>query len=94
MPKNLRHRIVIPAPLQFTSFKVSYPARPGGSGAAEPAEPRQVREEAPVRRPFWVPPGCLLGRFLLSNTITSPAFFAGYKRGRAIYAERFPLNPV
>ncbi len=34
---------------------------PGGSGAAEPFEPRQVREEATVRRKFWVPPGNLPG---------------------------------
>jgi hypothetical protein len=31
-------------------------ARPGGLGAAEATEPRQVREEAAVRRPLWVPP--------------------------------------
>ena len=37
-----------------------------GSGAAETCEPRQVREEAAVRRPFWVPSGSLPGgSFLL-----------------------------
>ena len=40
--------------------------RSGGSGAAEPFKPRQVREEATVRRSFWVPPGCLPG-FLLTK---------------------------
>ena len=83
MPINLGHQIVNQTPLQFTPFKVSYPPRPGGSGAAEPTEPRQVREEATVRRPFWVPPGFLLGRFLL-KTLTGPAFSAGYKRSGAI----------
>ena len=37
---------------------------PGGSGAAETNEPRQVREEAAVRRLFWVPPGYLPGILL------------------------------
>jgi len=31
----------------------------GGSGAAEPSEPCQVREEAALRKSLWVPPGCL-----------------------------------
>ncbi len=36
---------------------LGYPcARPGRPGAAETCEPRQVREEATVRRSFWVPP--------------------------------------
>ena len=34
---------------------------PGGSGAAETFEPRQVREEAAVRRSLWAPPGSLPG---------------------------------
>ena len=38
--------------------------RPGGAGAAETFEPRQVREEAAVRRYFRVPPGTLPGHFL------------------------------
>jgi hypothetical protein len=37
--------------------------RPGGTGAAEPFEPRQVREEAAVRRKFWAPPVILPGVF-------------------------------
>jgi len=37
--------------------------RPGGSGAAEPCEPRQVREEAAVSRCLRVPPGLLPGHF-------------------------------
>ena len=43
--------------------------RPGGTGAAETPEPRQVREEAAVRRPFWAPPGNLPGclYFAMSN---------------------------
>jgi len=36
---------------------------PGGTGAAEPYEPRQVREEAAVRRYLWVPPVILPGLF-------------------------------
>jgi hypothetical protein len=39
-------------------------ARPGGLGAAEATEPRQVREEAAVRRPLWVPPINLPGALL------------------------------
>jgi hypothetical protein len=35
--------------------------RPGGSGAAETFEPRQIREEAAVRGSLWAPPGCLPG---------------------------------
>ncbi len=41
-------------------------ARPGGTGAAESFEPRQVREEATVRRPLWAPPGNLPGAFNFS----------------------------
>ena len=36
--------------------------RSGGTDAAEPCEPRQVREEAAVRRSFWVPSGNLSER--------------------------------
>lgn len=36
--------------------------RPGGTGAAESAEPCQVREEAAVRWLLWAPPEHLLGR--------------------------------
>jgi hypothetical protein len=35
--------------------------RPGGSGAAETFEPRQIREEAAVRGSLWAPPGRLPG---------------------------------
>ena len=42
-------------------------ARPGGTGAAEPFEPRQVREEATVRRYLWVPPDHLPGRILFKE---------------------------
>jgi ubiquinone/menaquinone biosynthesis C-methylase UbiE len=38
--------------------------RPGGTGAAKTTEPRQVREEATVRRLFWAPPANLPGCFL------------------------------
>jgi hypothetical protein len=52
------------------SFKSRrYPRKewPGGSGAAEAFESRQVREEAAVRRTLWVPPGCRPVRsFILS----------------------------
>ncbi len=37
--------------------------RPGGAGAAETFELRQVREEAAIRRYLWVPPGTLPGHF-------------------------------
>jgi hypothetical protein len=37
--------------------------RPGGTGAAEFPKPRQVREEATVRRSFWAPPANLPGLF-------------------------------
>ena len=47
-----------PCFLRYPSFA------PGGSGAAEPFEPCQVREEAAVRRKFRVPPGCLLGALI------------------------------
>jgi len=40
--------------------------RPGGTGAAEAFEPRQVREEAAVRRKFWAPPVTLPGVFYQS----------------------------
>jgi hypothetical protein len=40
------------------------PLRPGGSGAAEPRESRQVRKEAAVSRCLRVPPGSLPGHFL------------------------------
>jgi len=43
-----------PARIRYPSSRVS-----GGSGAAETCEPRQVREEATVRRSFRVPPGSL-----------------------------------
>ena len=36
--------------------------RPGGTGAAETTELRQVREEATVRRQLWAPPANLSGR--------------------------------
>jgi len=39
-------------------------SRPDGTGAAEPCEPRQVREEAAVRRYLWAPPANLSGRTL------------------------------
>lgn len=35
--------------------------RPGGTGAAEPFEPRQVRDEAAVRKFLWAPPANLPG---------------------------------
>jgi ubiquinone/menaquinone biosynthesis C-methylase UbiE/uncharacterized protein YbaR (Trm112 family) len=41
--------------------------RPGGTGAAEPPEPRQVREEASVRRILWAPPANLPGAFFMYN---------------------------
>ena len=41
---------------------VSLTPRPDGTGAAEPCEPRQVREEAAVRRILWAPPVNLSGR--------------------------------
>jgi len=44
---------------------------PGGSGAAETCEPRQVREEAAVSGLFWVPPGCLPGYFVFSVRINA-----------------------
>ena len=44
------------------------PERSGRSGAAEPFEPRQVREEAAVRRCLRVPPGCRSGRSLFIST--------------------------
>jgi len=37
-------------------------ARPDGTGAAEPCEPRQVREEAAVSGILWAPPANLSGR--------------------------------
>jgi len=40
---------------------------PDGSGAAEPFEPCQVREEAAVRRIFRVPPGNLSGALVKKN---------------------------
>jgi hypothetical protein len=36
--------------------------RLGGTGAAETPEPRQVREEASVRRHLWAPPANLFRR--------------------------------
>lgn len=36
---------------------------PGGSGAAEAREPRQVRKEAAISGIFRVPPGRLPGHF-------------------------------
>jgi ubiquinone/menaquinone biosynthesis C-methylase UbiE len=47
-------------------------ARPGGPGAAEAPEPRQVREEAAVRRPLWVPPINLPGAFNYPMKNTPP----------------------
>ena len=41
--------------------------RPGGTGAAEPYEPRQIREEAAVRRFFRAPPDNLPGAFFKPN---------------------------
>ncbi len=41
-------------------------ARPGGTGAAESAEPCQVREEAAVRWSLWAPPEALLGRIFFT----------------------------
>jgi len=41
------------------------PERSGGSGAAEPFEPRQVREEAAVRGCLRVPPGAGPGAHFL-----------------------------
>ena len=46
--------------------------RPGGTGAAESFEPRQVREEATVRRPLWAPPGNLPGAFFFSFHTHTP----------------------
>lgn len=44
---------------------LGYPyARPGGTGAAESVEPRQVREEATVRWLFRAPPANLPGHFI------------------------------
>ena len=51
-------------PLTAQSFLRYACCAPGGSGAAEACEPRQVREEAAVRRKFRVPPGCLPGVFI------------------------------
>jgi ubiquinone/menaquinone biosynthesis C-methylase UbiE len=47
--------------------------RPGGTGAAEATEPRQVREEAAVRRPLWAPPANLPGCILMAaKTMQTP----------------------
>jgi hypothetical protein len=48
-------------------------ARPGGPGAAEAPEPRQVREEAAVRRSLWVPPINLPGALYIANEKRHPA---------------------
>ena len=46
---------------------IDYPRpRPGGSGAAEPYESRQVRKEAAVRRSLRVPPILLPGHLFFS----------------------------
>jgi len=47
----------------------------GGTGTAEPCEPRQVREEAAVRRIPWAPPANLSGRTFhtLENDADTPS---------------------
>lgn len=46
-----------------------YPlAGPGGSGAAETCELRQVREEAAVSGSLWAPPGSLPGPFVFKRS--------------------------
>jgi len=47
------------------------PKRSGGSGAAKPSQPRQVRKEAAVRSLLWVPPGCRPERLLYPHGLTS-----------------------
>ncbi len=44
------------------AVKYAY-SRPGGTGAAEPCEPRQVRKEAAVSGYLWVPSVILPGHF-------------------------------
>ncbi len=46
--------------------------RPGGTGAAESAEPCQVREEAAVRWPLWAPPENLPGALFNPMHSTPP----------------------
>jgi hypothetical protein len=51
---------------------IGYPhRRPGGSGAAEPCETRQVRKEAAVRRSLRVPPVLLPGHFLFPMPLSN-----------------------
>ena len=60
---------------QSPSFAVDIPTyigyphrRPGGSGAAQSCESRQVRKEAAVSRRLRVPPGSLPGHFIMQVT--------------------------
>jgi len=59
------HKHWIEPALVLTALPVSVMLiwRPGGTGAAEPCEPRQVREEAAVRRLLRVLPANLPVRF-------------------------------
>lgn len=61
-------RIAVTSGFRLTAYFISsmLTARPDGTGAAESFEPRQVREEATVRRLIWAPPENLSGAFLFS----------------------------
>lgn len=59
--------------------------RPGGTGAAESAEPCQVREEAAVRWPLWAPPENLPGA--LFNSMNSQPPICNYEGSD--YQQRF-----
>src|ERR1700682_4628058 len=54
-----------PSTRRYRLVWYNFTAHPGRSGAAETLEPRQGRKAAAVRGVHWVPPGSLLGCFLL-----------------------------
>ena len=60
------------ARLTSTALSVILTLRSGGTGAAKPCEPRQVREEAAVRRSLRVLPANLPDAFGLKNGHTYP----------------------
>lgn len=58
--------------MEQAGFRPVLPIGVIGSCAADVCEPRQVREEATVSGPLWVPQGCLIA--LIGRTGRKPVF--------------------